>query len=185
MLSNSFLFLILLFFVANLPTYKCTPLVCSPFKCEYVDSEPQQTEVLSSDYSWYSSDGEFGVSGADVVEYFSLSSDDNGVDGDESYQTEWEGIKWKFKNETNLSLFESNPTDYAPRFGGYDAYAMASGYSAAGSPNAWIVYNGHLYIFYNRNVRNTWNNNKDSNIEDADENWGQGVFDYDNWDADF
>ena len=144
------------------------------------------TEIVSYEYSWYvSGGGEFGVSGKDIVEYFSLSSSDNAVDGDDAYQTEWEGIKWKFKDETNLNLFESNPTDYAPRFGGYCAYAMANGYSAKGSANAWTVYNGQLYLNFDKGVRSSWSNSIDSNIEDGDENWGTGEFDWDNWDADF
>ena len=143
------------------------------------------TQIVSFEYSWYLDGGDYAVSGKDVVEYFSLDSSDNGVDGDEAYQTEWQGVSWLFKDQTNLDLFEANPTDYAPRFGGYCAYAMASGSSASGNANAWTVYNGQLYINFNKNVRSTWSNNKDRNIEDADEHWGEGSYDWDNWDVDF
>lgn len=150
----------------------------------YTVTEWVEVEVTYN-YVWYiQSSNPYALRGHDAVEYFSLSSSDNAVEGSIEFQTEWQGVNWTFKDEANLNLFKLSPTDYAPRYGGYCAYAMANGYFASGDPDAWTIYGGYLYINANKNVRDTWSNNKNRNVRDADDNWGSGDFENDNWDSD-
>jgi len=63
----------------------------------------------------------------DVVAYFGLSRGD-GVMGSEEFATMHKGTTFHFANAENLATFQGDPDKYAPRFGGYCAFAMSSGY---------------------------------------------------------
>ena len=73
------------------------------------------------------------LGGIDVVEYQFLNETDAGVFGSKEFQfqllrTDISDAKllmpdtnftFYFKNQENLDLFASNPTQYAPQYGGY------------------------------------------------------------------
>lgn len=60
---------------------------------------------------------------------------------------------------------------YSPQFGGYCAYGMSRGYKAKTEPDAWTIVDGKLYLNYNTDVRNTWNEKQSEFIEKATTNW--------------
>lgn len=108
------------------------------------------------------------VSGYDVVSYF---TEQKPVEGDSNYQFEYQGADWYFSSAENLALFKSNPEKYAPQYGGYCAWAMASDKRAPGNAPFWTVYKGKLYLNYDQSVLNTWRTNKDAFIKKADLHW--------------
>lgn len=136
------------------------------------------TEVIDAVYSWWQPNNwEYALNGHDTVEYFSLNSDDNAVDGDDAFVTEIYGTKWRFKDQANKDLFDANPAQYVPAYGAHCAFAMASNGIASGDPDAWTVYNGVLYINLNTDIRTSWQNKIDSNINKGDGNWANRGFD--------
>ena len=65
----------------------------------------------------------------------------------------------------NIDLNYHDFINYAPRFGGYDSYSMATeGKKRKIDHDSWVVYNNRLYLFYDDNFRNLWLDNKDNNI---------------------
>ncbi len=56
------------------------------------------------------------IKGYDPVAYFLWSMPQK---GDESWEYEWNGAKWRFSSQENLARFRADPEKYAPRFGGY------------------------------------------------------------------
>ncbi|WP_370304113.1 YHS domain-containing (seleno)protein, partial [Pseudooceanicola sp.] len=63
------------------------------------------------------------------------------------------------------------PRAYAPRYGGYCAYAMARGFAAKGDPDLWRIHNGRLYLVHDRRALNQWLSDISGHVERADGNW--------------
>ena len=68
-------------------------------------------------------------------------------------------------------LFKANPEKYAPQYGGYCAFAVASGYTAKGDPEAWTIAGGKLYLNYNKSVQRGWEQDIPGNVRKGDANW--------------
>ena len=108
------------------------------------------------------------IRGYDPVAYF---VDGREIKGKNEYVFAHAGARWHFASETNLTLFKQKPEKYIPQFGGYCAYGMSRGYKAETQPNAWTILDGKLYLNYNLEVRNKWNQNRDQYIQKAKANW--------------
>lgn len=114
------------------------------------------------------SDGGIAIRGADPVAYFTQSAP---VAGSAEHALMWNGTTWHFANTENLELFMANPEAYAPQYGGYCAFAMASGYIATSVPEAWTVHEGKLYMNFSTGVRRRWARDIPGNIVLGDGNW--------------
>jgi hypothetical protein len=108
------------------------------------------------------------VGGYDPVAYF---TEGRAIKGSPAIKLQHAGVEWRFSSETNRSLFEADPMKFAPRYGGYCAWAASRGYTAKGDPKAWSIVDGKLYLNYNREVRETWQKDASGNIAKADANW--------------
>jgi YHS domain-containing protein len=108
------------------------------------------------------------VKGFDVVAYFDAGEPVRGLP---EIDYEWNGAVWHFSNHKNLSLFRGDPEKYAPRYGGYCAFAVSRGYTADIDPEAWTVVDGKLYLNYNKKYRKRWAKDIPGNIKKADGNW--------------
>ena len=76
-----------------------------------------------------------------------------------------------FASQKNKELFENNPVDYLPQYGGYCAYAMSNGFVVSSDPDAFTLVDGKLYLNYSLGVRDIWSKDIPGYIESADENW--------------
>ena len=68
-------------------------------------------------------------------------------------------------------LFRTDPERYAPRYGGYCAYAVSQGKIADIDPDAWTVFEGRLYLNLNKEVQKLRETDMRGYIRKADENW--------------
>lgn len=82
--------------------------------------------------------------GFDPVAYF---TEGRAAPGRRDVEAEWGGAAWRFANEANRAVFLSSPETYAPRFGGYDPVAAASGVAVAGHPLLFRIEPDGLYLF--------------------------------------
>ncbi len=128
--------------------------------------------ALASDPIYTSTFSDKAVGGYDTVAYF---TENKAVKGDKDFSTEWRGAKWQFSSQENLDKFTADPEKYAPQYGGYCAYAVAKGGLAKGDPEAWHIYNGKLYLNFNKDVRAQWLPKKKELIPVADANYPQLV----------
>lgn len=111
------------------------------------------------------------IAGYDPVAFFTLGEPTKGV---KEINYLWEGAEWRFSSEIHKNLFTENPEKYAPKFGGYCAWGMREGYKAETQPkNAWTIYEDNLYLNYNKGTSKGWLEEKDRNIEIAENNWSQ------------
>jgi YHS domain-containing protein len=93
------------------------------------------------------------LDGYDVVAYQKSATAQSG-DPRVSYQ--WGGTEWRFASEENKALFVAEPERYSPQYGGYCAFAVNKGFTAATSPKAWHVHESKLYLFADEKVRDEW-----------------------------
>ncbi|HXW68027.1 MAG TPA: YHS domain-containing (seleno)protein [Dissulfurispiraceae bacterium] len=108
------------------------------------------------------------IKGYDRVAYFTSKRPVHGIP---EFEYVWRGARWRFASAANRQAFSRNPKDYAPRYGGYCAYAVSQGKTADIDPEAWTVFEGKLYLNLNRNVQKLWEKNMQSYIRLADRNW--------------
>lgn len=107
------------------------------------------------------------VQGYDVVAYH----DGKAVAGSAGFEHTWNGVRWRFSTAENRDRFVKDPDKYAPKFGGYCAYAVSRGYTAPIDPQAWKIVDGALYLNYSRRVQRLWEEDVPGNIEKARQNW--------------
>jgi len=95
----------------------------------------------------YTDNAGHALQGHDAVAYFTIGAP---TKGDPAISLEWQGATWLFASEHNRAAFESEPTRYAPAFGGHCAVAQVLGANLPGSPKRWRIEDGQLYI--NKNL---------------------------------
>ncbi|SEG12130.1 hypothetical protein SAMN05421751_11185 [Jhaorihella thermophila] len=115
-----------------------------------------------------SAEGGVAIRGYDTVAYFRQGQ---AVRGRPDIAVQWKGAVWRFASEDNRETFESNPRAYAPRFGGYCAYAVSRGHLAAGDPRAWRIVGGHLYLIHDPALKRAWERDIPGNLALAEANW--------------
>ena len=109
------------------------------------------------------------IKGYDPVAYHKKGKP---VQGSSQHEIEWKGAKWRFASAAHRDLFTSNPEKYAPRYGGYCAWAVSQGYTAGVDPeNAWKIVAGRLYLNYNVEIKEKWEMDIPGHIQSADANW--------------
>lgn len=112
--------------------------------------------------------GGIALQGYDPVAYF---TENKAVKGSDQFHTQYQGATYRFESAANRDAFAANPAKYAPQYGGYCAYGVASGHKAAIDPEAFTVVNDKLYLNYNKVVRFLWKRDVPGNITKADQNW--------------
>ena len=109
------------------------------------------------------------IKGYDPVAFY---KDGKPVKGSDKYEYKWKDAKWRFASAENRDLFKANPENYAPRYGGYCAWAVSQGSTAGVDPkNAWKIVEGKLYLNYNVDIQEKWAADIPGNIKKADANW--------------
>lgn len=119
--------------------------------------------------SWFS---DVAVGGYDVVGYF---TQDEAVEGSADYSIVWRGAVWRFASGDHLQRFREDPSRYAPAYGGYCAYAVARGTTAAGNPDHWAIRDGRLYLNHDADAQARWEADPEAHIGAADEHWSEMV----------
>lgn len=108
------------------------------------------------------------IDGYDTVAYFTLGK---ALQGDKKHTYEWGGAKWRFASKENLDLFKADPEKYVPQYGGYCAYAMASANYANIDPAKWTIYDGKLYLNYDKKSQDEFRGKIKDLVEKANQNW--------------
>jgi YHS domain-containing protein len=116
---------------------------------------------------YFEKDG-VALRGHDPVAYF---SDNKPLKGSPEHQAEYKGSTFHFASKANRDAFVADPAKYAPQYGGFCAYGMASGYKAATDPAAFSIVDGKLYLNYNRDIQTQWRADRPGFIDKANGNW--------------
>lgn len=134
------------------------------------------TTSMAQTGDYFSNEQGIALGGYDVVGYFNAHKAER---GSKTHAVRMNGSTFYFANEENKIAFEKSPASYLPAFGGYCAFAMATGNGKVPSnPETFKVYNGKLYLFYNDyyegapfNTIVPWNADEVKNLAQAEQNW--------------
>ena len=115
----------------------------------------------------YAPDG-VALSGYDAVAYF---TEGRPVPGRAENALSWRGAMWYFASDESLMKFEMNPKAYAPEFGGYCAYSISLGRPLSGLPEAFVIYDNHLYLLHKIEFVDELKDELPEIIAKAEANW--------------
>jgi YHS domain-containing protein len=117
----------------------------------------------------WSSPGEaVAIQGYDPVAYFTKN---DAVRGSSKFLFDWNGMTWFFASAEDKDLFIQEPEKYAPQFGGLCTPSVAAGKSARGGGDAWVIYNGKLYLSYDKSVRENFRRDLPGIVNKAEGWW--------------
>ncbi len=108
------------------------------------------------------------IDGFDPVAYH---TEGKPTEGSRAFTHEWMGATWRFANAAHRDLFASDPTKYAPAYGGYCAYGVSQGAKIDVDPEAWRIVDGKLYLNKNKSVQRIWLQDIPGYIVLADTKW--------------
>lgn len=123
----------------------------------------------------FATDG-VAISGYDPVAYFEQAEAKLGT---EQSSAEYNGLTYYFSSSKNQILFQENPEQYLPDYGGWCAYAIAEGSKKmAPDPTMWQIQDGKLQLFYDDwmtsltgGLKEEWNADPETYQRKADQNW--------------
>lgn len=115
----------------------------------------------------HATDG-LAIGGYDAVAYFTQG---RAVPGQTAHALKWRGAVWLFATSESLVAFEMNPRAYAPRFGGYCAFALSEGQLAPGDPLAFAIRDGRLYLAHSPHHLALWSADPAARILLAEGHW--------------
>ena len=111
------------------------------------------------------------VGGYDVTEYF------NGAPkkGKTEFQSVHDGSAYHFASAENKAKFDTNPSSFLPQYNGWCATAASEGKYYYSNPEAFIIQNDKLFLFFDDNegsdTRSDWRKDPDTRQENADRHW--------------
>jgi len=116
------------------------------------------------------------INGYDPVAYFTKGQ---AIEGTNKISAEHDGTTYYFSSVEHQSLFERNPEQYVPQYGGYCATGVATANAKFPvDPETFKVTEGKLYLFYNGpyqgnhfNGREPWVKDEIKLIKTANSNW--------------
>lgn len=129
------------------------------------------TLVLSAGIA-YAGSQEYSTVAAGGYDLVSYHEKDGPKKGTGAFVSNHNGENYLFSSEENKNRFEKNPKKYLPEYGGWCAYGAALGKKFVGDPEVWKVVDGKLYLNLNNDIQEKWEAELNSNIAEADKNWG-------------
>ncbi|MBH46879.1 MAG: YHS domain protein [Halobacteriovorax sp.] len=117
---------------------------------------------------------ENGVSlkGFDPVSYFPEGGS-NPQEGSEEFALEYKGVVYNFASQSNQDQFLSNPSRYEPTYGGWCAYAMASGAQVDIRPQFFSINGNRLHFFVSSRAKRNFDREVEDHENRADQFWKQ------------
>lgn len=126
------------------------------------------TPVLAAKNLVYAPGG-VAIKGYDPVAYFTIGQP---VKGKSEFAVKWMGATWHFSSAANRDVFKAMPAKYAPKYGGWCAYAVGRYNSLYKiDPHSWKIVGGKLYLNAGKSVQRDWEKDVPGYITKADKYW--------------
>lgn len=108
----------------------------------------QEPEERARDVSQYNLDKDgLALGGFDPVAYFPEGGG-RAWKGLAELEVLHGGVHYRFASAENRAIFKKEPAKYEPQYGGWCAFAMASGEKAEIDPKAFVVAGDELFVFH-------------------------------------
>ena len=146
-------------------------LVSSLFAMGLVAVSSAQAQT-SRNISEYNLQAGVGLKGYDPVSYFPEGGG-QGQAGLQNLKLDYMGARYFFATAQNLDLFVENPEKYEPTYGGWCAYAMASGSKVDIQPTIYTVNENRLHFFVSKRAKQNFDADVADHESRADEFWKQ------------
>lgn len=111
---------------------------------------------------------DLAIKGYDTVSYFTKGAP---IKGSNKFTSAYNGAIYQFSNAANRDLFKSDPSKYAPQYGGYCAMGVALNKKLDTDPTAWHIRGDKLYLNLNKAVQKKWFTDIPGYLETAQINW--------------
>ncbi len=118
----------------------------------------------------YNLTNSIGLKGYDPVSYF---PDGGGIalEGDAKFALEFQGVTYLFATQKNLETFRLAPEKFEPSYGGWCAYAMASGSKVDIQPTVFTLHGNRLHFFVSKRAKANFDTDVASYETRADGFW--------------
>ena len=116
----------------------------------------------------YTNAQNIAMNGNDVTAYFTQGK---ALQGNPAFQSNQNGIVYHFASEEAKALFEANPTQYLPQYGGFCAVAASYNKVEPVELDLFDVYKGKIYFSRNAKAQKLWNEDKAGTVERATMLW--------------
>lgn len=111
-----------------------------------------------------------GLKGFDPVSFFPEGGS-TAMAGNSAIKYEHLGVTYQFASEANRETFISNPNKYEPTYGGFCAYAMASGSKVDIRTEFYTINGNRLHFFVSARAKRNFDRDIESFEERADGHW--------------
>ncbi len=111
---------------------------------------------------------DLALKGYDTVSYFTKGEPTKGSD---KFTAAYNGAIYQFSSADNRNLFQSEPSKYAPQYGGFCAFGVTMNRKFDTDPTAWHIRGDKLYLNLNKDVQKKWVTDIPGYIETAQTNW--------------
>jgi hypothetical protein len=91
--------------------------------------------------------------------------------GSAAFHALWDGALWLFKDAANRDRFIREPERFAPQYGGFSAWEIASGTISGGDPTIFAIVNDKLVVFDGADHVPAWKADAASLTAKANEKW--------------
>lgn len=112
------------------------------------------------------------LKGYDPVSYFQEGGG-TPQPGHQEFRLDYMGATYMFSSAANLDLFVQNPEKYEPTYGGWCAYAMASGSKVDIQPQIYTLSGNRLHFFVSRRAKANFDQDIGGYEQRADAFWKQ------------
>lgn len=112
---------------------------------------------------------DLALKGYDTVSYFTKGAP---TKGSNKFTAAYNGAVYQFSSAENRDLFKSEPSKYAPQYGGFCAFGVTMNRKFDTDPTAWHIRGDKLYLNLNKDVQKKWATDIPGYIETAQANWG-------------
>lgn len=113
--------------------------------------------------------GNVAIDGYDPVAYH---LDGVPTKGSADYSYDWHDAEWRFASADHRDRFIAEPERFAPAYGGWCAWAVATkGEKVGTDPEAFSVVDGRLFLNYDKSIRKQWDADRAALIERGDQRW--------------
>ena len=93
------------------------------------------------------------LQGYDPVAYFVERKPRMGA---REWQVKWNGVRYRFASSVNRTAFLTDPTRFAPRFGGHDAQAVRLGELRSADPTRFRIVDDQLFLLGDVEAERDW-----------------------------
>jgi hypothetical protein len=108
------------------------------------------------------------LNGYDPVAYF---TDGRPAKGSPEFFASFDGTSYLFKNAEHRAMFVADPDRYAPQYKAFCAITVSRGAKLEADPEAWIIWNGKLYVFQGKQGVSMFQEQAAAIVAKADAAW--------------